>query len=137
VTFRGDSAEVALPPTASVELARARLAELRTGGVTPLADGINAGLSLARRAVADGWPPLLVLITDGRATGAGDALDRANAAAAEVAAAGLDAVVIDAEDGPHKLGLAHQLATAMGARHLRLDQMSPDRVESAVRDALH
>jgi magnesium chelatase subunit D len=137
VTFRGDSAEVALPPTASVELARARLAELPTGGVTPLADGINAGLSLARRAVADGWPPLLVLITDGRATGAGDALDRANAAAAEVAAAGLDAVVIDAEDGPHKLGLAHQLATAMGARHLRLDQMSPDRVESAVRDALH
>jgi magnesium chelatase subunit D len=136
VTFRGDSAEVALPPTASVELARARLAELPTGGVTPLADGINACLALARRAVADGWPPLLVLITDGRATGAGDALDRANAAAAEVAAAGLDAVVIDAEDGPHKLGLAHQLATAMGASHLRLDQMSPDRVESAVRDAL-
>ncbi len=136
VTFRGDAAEVVLPPTASVELARARLAELPTGGVTPLAEGISAGLSLARRAAADGWPPLLVLITDGRATGNQSALDRANAAAAEVAGAGFDVVVIDAEDGPNRLGLAQQLATSMDARCLRLDDMSPGTVEAAVRDAL-
>src|SRR5690606_12913036 len=55
VTFRGDTAEVVLPPTASIELARTRLAELPTGGVTPLGEGISAGLSLARRAQADGW----------------------------------------------------------------------------------
>ena len=67
-----------LPPTASVELARARLAELPTGGVTPLAEGITAGLSLARRAADDGWPPLLVLITDGRATGNQAARERAH-----------------------------------------------------------
>jgi magnesium chelatase subunit D len=136
VTFRGDAAEVVLPPTASVELARARLAELPTGGVTPLAEGINAGLSLARRAVADGWPPLLVLITDGRATGNQNALERANAVAAEVSAAHVDVVVIDAEDGPTRLGLAEQLATTMGARHLRLEELTPSQVEAAVRDAL-
>ena len=136
VTFRGDSAEVVLPPTASVELARTRLAELPTGGVTPLAEGINASLSIARRAASDGWPPLLVLITDGRATGHQAAGERARAAAADVGAAGLDVVVIDAEDGPTRLGLAEQLATTMGARHLRLEEMGPQRLEAAVRDAL-
>jgi magnesium chelatase subunit D len=136
VTFRGDTADVVLPPTASVELARARLAELPTGGVTPLAEGITAGLSLARRAAADGWPPLLVLLTDGRATGAQNALERAKAAAEEVAAADIDVVVLDAEDGPSRLGLAEQLATTMGARHVKLEEMSPDRVEAAVREAL-
>jgi magnesium chelatase subunit D len=136
VTFRGDSAEVVLPPTASVELARTRLAELPTGGVTPLAEGINAALSIARRAASDGWPPLLVLITDGRATGNQAAGERAQAAATDVAAAGLDVVVIDAEDGPTRLGLAEQLAMTMGARHLRLEEMGPQRLEAAVRDAL-
>jgi magnesium chelatase subunit D len=136
VTFRADSAEVVLPPTASVELARTRLAELPTGGVTPLAEGIEAALSIARRAAADGWPPLLVLITDGRATGHEHAADRAGAAAAEVAAAGLEVVVVDAEDGPTRLGLAEQLAATMGARHLRLEEMVSPQLEGAVRDAL-
>jgi magnesium chelatase subunit D len=136
VTFRGDAAEVVLPPTASVELARARLAELPTGGVTPLAEGIDAALAIARRAASDGWSPLLVLITDGRATGQQAALDRAMAAAAEVAAANLDVVVIDAEDGSTRLGLAEQLATTMGARYLRLDELSSAQVEAAVREAL-
>ncbi|HKE75825.1 MAG TPA: ATP-binding protein [Acidimicrobiales bacterium] len=136
VTFRSDTAEVVLPPTASIELARTRLAELPTGGVTPLAEGISAGLSIARRAASDGWPPLLVLITDGRATGHQSALDRARAAAEDVAAANIDVVVIDAEDGATRLGLAGQLAATMGARHLRLDEISPSAVETAVRGAL-
>ncbi|HEX6420412.1 MAG TPA: AAA family ATPase [Acidimicrobiales bacterium] len=136
VTFRGDAAEVALPPTASVELARTRLAELPTGGVTPLAEGLSAGLSLARRATADGWPPLLVVITDGRATGDQRAPERARAAATEIAAAGLDVLVVDAEGGGDRVGSAAELATAMGARLLRLDEMSPAGVESAVRAAL-
>ena len=69
VTFRGDAAEVVLKPTSSVEVARARLAELPTGGRTPLAAGILAALDLATapgRSAAH--RPLLVLFTDGRAT---------------------------------------------------------------------
>ncbi len=136
VTFRADTADVVLPPTASVELARTRLAELPTGGVTPLAEGITAGLSLARRAADDGWPPLFVLITDGRATGNQTARERALAAAGDVAASGLQVIVVDAEDGPTQLGLAGELAEAMGARHLRLDELTPTTVENAVREAL-
>jgi len=136
VMFRADAADVVLPPTASVELARTRLAELPTGGVTPLAEGITAGLSLARRAADDGWPPLFVLITDGRATGNQTARERALAAAGDVAASGLQVIVVDAEDGPTPLGLAAELAEAMGARHLRLDELTPATVENAVREAL-
>jgi magnesium chelatase subunit D len=136
VTFRANAADVVLPPTASVELARARLAELPTGGVTPLAEGITAGLSLARRAADDGWPPLLVLITDGRATGNQSARERALAAARDVAAAGVQVIVVDAEDGPTRLGLAVELADVMGARRLQLDELTPASVESAVREAL-
>ncbi|MDD9370895.1 MAG: VWA domain-containing protein, partial [Acidimicrobiales bacterium] len=136
VTFRGDSADVVLPPTASVELARTRLAELPTGGVTPLAEGLATGLSLARRAQADGWPPLLVLVTDGRATGNQNARERADAAAAELAAEGVEVVVIDAEDGPNRTGLADQLATATAGRCIRPAELTPAAVETAVRDAL-
>ena len=136
VTFRADGADVVLPPTASVELARSRLAELPTGGVTPLAEGITAGLSLARRAADDGWPPLLMLITDGRATGNQSARERALAAARDVAAAGVQVIVVDAEDGQNRLGLAVELAEAMDARHLQLDELTPASVETAVREAL-
>jgi magnesium chelatase subunit D len=136
LTFRGDNAEVVLPPTASVELARTRLAELPTGGVTPLAEGITAALSIAKRAATDGWPPLLVLVTDGRATGHQGAAERAQAAATDVAAANLDVIVVDAEDGLNRLGLAQQLATTMGARYVHLDEMSARPLETMVRDAL-
>ena len=40
ISFRGDSAEVVLPPTSSVDVAAARMRQLRTGGRTPPADGL-------------------------------------------------------------------------------------------------
>jgi magnesium chelatase subunit D len=73
VSFRGAGAEVRLPPTSSVELAARRLAELPTGGRTPLAAGLaRARGLLAAEAVRDpNRRPLLVLVTDGRANAVG------------------------------------------------------------------
>ncbi|HTJ74629.1 MAG TPA: AAA family ATPase [Acidimicrobiales bacterium] len=124
VTFRGDGADVALRPTGSVEVARARLTDLPTGGRTPLAAGISAALDLA------GDPhdrPLVVLVSDGRATAAADGQDplvAAKEAAAEVRRRRVPAVVVDAEDGHTRLGLAAELAEVMGARYLTLAQLS-------------
>ncbi len=124
VTFRGDGAEVALRPTGSVEVARARLTELPTGGRTPLAAGIATALGLAQHP-AD--RPLLVLVSDGRATAGPEGMDplvAAKEAAAEVRRRGVPAVVVDAEDGHTRLGLAAELAEAMGARYLTLPQLT-------------
>jgi magnesium chelatase subunit D len=78
-----------------------------------------------------------VLITDGRATSAGAYGGNPVAAAHEVADAvrrrGVSSVVVDAEDGPTRLGLARQLAEIMGARYLTLPELSARAVEEAVR----
>ncbi len=140
VTFRGDAAAVALRPTTSVEVARARLADLPTGGRTPLAAGIAAALELATSTGRrdDTERPLLVVVTDGRATAGPlsvDPVQAARDAAATVHRRGVAAVVVDVEEGPARLGLAGELAQAMGARHLTVGELSAGALTLAVRSA--
>ena len=75
ITFSGSAARVLLPPTSSVEAAAARLGELPTGGRTPLAAGLlRAHEVLATERLRDpDRRPLLVVVTDGRATSAATA----------------------------------------------------------------
>lgn len=139
VTFGGESATVALAPTGSIEVARARLSALTTGGRTPLAAGIAAALEVAGGARRSGHRPVVVLITDGRATAGppgADPLDAALAAAGEVRRAEVRAVVIDAEDGPTRLGLAAELAEVMGARCVVPGALTGDRIVEVVRAEL-
>jgi magnesium chelatase subunit D len=115
LTFRGSEATVVVPPTGSVELAARRLRDLPVGGRTPLAAGLEAVRQLIRR---EGWRdparrPILVLITDGRATGDGDAVAQAKRAASALARTAATSIVVDAEEGPVRLGLA-----GVVARHL-------------------
>jgi len=132
VGFRGDGAEVLLSPTPSIEVARNRLGGLTTGGETPLAEGVLAALRIAT-AVPPEDDALLVVLTDGRATGAPDAFDRALAAAAQVRRAGVQAMVLDCESGGRRLGLARQLAESMGAACVRADDLQPDRFAGLIR----
>ncbi|HUQ63607.1 MAG TPA: ATP-binding protein [Acidimicrobiales bacterium] len=141
VTFRGDSAEVALRPTGSVEVARARLGELSTGGRTPLAAGLTAAFELATAGNVGntGHRPLIVVVSDGRATSGpkgSDPLDAAWAQAAAVRRRSIPAVVIDVEEGPTRLGLSAKLAEAMGARYLTLQTLSAGELATAVREAV-
>jgi magnesium chelatase subunit D len=139
VTFRGSGAELALPPTWSVEAAAARLRELPTGGRTPLAAGLlKAHDTLRVERVRDPQRrPLLVVVTDGRATGArgSDAVGQAHRAAGLVAAAGTASVVVDCESGPVRLGLATRLGTALGATTLRLEELAAESLAATVRGA--
>ena len=136
VSFRGDDAEVVLRPTGSVEVARARLADLPTGGRTPLAAGIASALHLATSrptGAAATHRPLLVVVSDGRATSApagADPLAAARAAAEAVRRRAVPAVVVDAEEGT-RLGLARELAQLMGARYLTLPELSADGLRAA------
>jgi magnesium chelatase subunit D len=122
LTFRGSEATVVVPPTASVELAARRLRDLPVGGRTPLAAGLEAVRQLIRR---ESWRdparrPIVVVITDGRATGGGpaalgDPLAQARRAAAALARLRATSIVVDAEEGPVRLGLAADLARHLGA----------------------
>jgi magnesium chelatase subunit D len=144
VTFAGEEARVALRPTGSVEVAQARLADLPTGGRTPLGPGLRVALDVAR-AAGHRDPdrrPVIVVVTDGRATSAGrsqtgappdgDPTGAALAAATEIAAAGIEALVVDAETGDVRLGLARQLAETMGAHYTALPDLRADVLTRAV-----
>ena len=72
IAFRGEGAELLLPPTRSLTRARRSLAELPGGGGTPLAAGIALARTLADQAAARGATPLLVFLTDGSANIAAD-----------------------------------------------------------------
>jgi magnesium chelatase subunit D len=127
-----------LPPTSSVPVARTRLARLRTGGRTPLADGRLRSREVLRveRLRDPHRRPLLVLLTDGRATvaarTAGDPLHDAYRAAALLAADGIATVVVDCEGGPVRLGLAARLAAAARGAVVGIDELSADRVAGVV-----
>jgi len=135
VTFRGAEATVALPPTRSVDIAAARLDEVPAGGRTPLAEGLlEAARVLTRERMRDPrLRPLLVLVTDGRATGGKDAVARSQQAAEYVAGLGVTTVVIDGESGPLRLGLALRLAELLRAEHLPVAEVSAEALAGTVR----
>ncbi|MEU6138516.1 VWA domain-containing protein [Nocardioides sp. NPDC047086] len=142
ITFRGESAELVLPPTGSVDLAAARLDEVPAGGRTPLAEGLlEAARVLQREHLRDpDLRPLLVVVTDGRANSSRktaqahgkDAVRRSQQAAAYVAGLGVTTIVIDSESGPMRLGLARELAVHLGAEHVPVAEVSAEALTSAV-----
>ncbi|GAB7034292.1 putative cobaltochelatase [Streptomyces sp. NPDC021749] len=135
ITFRGAGAEVALPPTSSVEAGAARLASLPTGGRTPLSEGLLAAHEVLRveRMRDPARRPLLVVVTDGRATGGPEPRVRASRAARLLAADGTASVVVDCEAGPVRLGLAGELARDLRGTAVTLDALRADSVSALVR----
>ena len=137
VTFRDNKAEVVLPPTGSVEIAAVRLDELPAGGRTPLAEGLAEATEVIRRERLrePACRPLLVVLTDGRATAGAEPVQRSLLAADQIAAQGLSAVVVDCENGRMRLGLARTLAEHLRAEYVPLPQVSAEALTDVVRDA--
>ena len=126
VSFRDARAQVVHPPGAPLQHAARAVRDLRTGGRTPLAAGLDTAAELIRRERSrdPSRRALAVVLTDGRA------LDRSGAVARAAAALGrmADAVhVIDTEEGPARLGLARTLAAAAGAQAVPLPGMPSPR----------
>ena len=135
ITFRQQDARVLLPPTTSAHIAGRRLARFDTGGRTPLAQGLLAARDMVvrERARDRARRSLVVVLTDGRATGGPDPLGRARIAAARLVAEGAAAVVVDCETSYVRLGLAEDLAVHLNARSVRLDQLRADNLTALVR----
>ncbi len=134
ITFRGAGAEVALPPTSSVDAGAARLEKLPTGGRTPLAAGLLRAHEVLRveRLRDPSRRPLLVVVTDGRATGGPEPLQRAARAARLLAGEGTASVVVDCEQGPVRLGLAAELGRELRGPVVTLDELRADSISALV-----
>ncbi|BBY60092.1 magnesium chelatase subunit D family protein [Mycolicibacterium sarraceniae] len=137
ITFRQDGARVLLPPTTSAHIASRRLTRFDTGGATPLAQGLLAARDIViRERVRDRTRrPLVVVLTDGRATGGPDPLGRSRSAARQLVAEGAAAVVVDCETSYIRLGLAADLAENLEAPLLQLEQLRAEYLAQALRRA--
>lgn len=139
IAFRGERAELVLAPTRQVEQAERALTELPTGGRTPLAHALQlaAQTLLAQQ---DTLTPLLVVLSDGRANIAlderQDPWHEALALAAELAARGTPALVLDTERDWVRLGRARELAQALQAEYLPLDHLTGEQLTLTIRERL-
>ncbi len=143
IAFRGPKAEVLLPPTRGIDRAEEALRVLPTGGRTPLAHALALARETIRQAQrsAPDRLVLLVLLSDGKANvslpeSPGDPWQQALQAAADLTADGIPALVLDSDAGYVRLGRAQQLAEALGAEHLPLEELSAETLILKVRQRL-
>jgi magnesium chelatase subunit D len=135
ITFRGSEAALALPPTSSIDTAARRLEQLPSGGRTPLAEGLLCAAETLRleRIRDPRRRPLLVLVTDGRATYGPDAVGRSRLIADRLRQIGVASLLIDCESGRMALGLARTLSIHLGAQYVTVGEVAADQLVAAVR----
>jgi magnesium chelatase subunit D len=137
IAFRGQAAEVLMPPSQSVELARRALDVLPTGGGTPLASALLAGREMADQARMRGiMQSVLVLLTDGRGNvpwqEGQNPKEELQQICRYVAASGLHVVVVDTQRSYLSRGEARQLADWLGGDYAYLPGASGDEVADFV-----
>ncbi|MDO9167493.1 MAG: putative cobaltochelatase [Methylobacter sp.] len=137
ISFRGESGQLLLSPTRSVDLAEQNLRELPTGGRTPLPHALSLALETLEKT---GMPPLLVVLTDGKANVAlndgNDPWQESLRFAELLAERGVPALILDTETGYLRLGKARQLAQALGAECLTLEELSAENLALTVRGCI-
>ncbi len=138
IAFRGQKAEIILPPTRSLVRAKRGLSGLPGGGGTPLATAIEASLDLALGIARRGETPVIVMLTDGKANIARDgtpgreqAGHDAQAAAKMIAVAGLPVMLIDTSPQPSIA--AQEIAATMHARYMPLPHAGAVQVSQVIK----
>jgi magnesium chelatase subunit D len=133
VTFAGESADVVLPPTDSVDLAARHLKSLPTGDRTPLPAGIEASAAVVDRADPDA--AVVVILTDGRANaGSSSPTADTRVAARRLADREAEVLVVDAGTD-QRTSLVGDIVTGADGERVPLADLTPDRVAGAVQRA--
>ncbi|MCS7226144.1 MAG: magnesium chelatase ATPase subunit D [Gloeomargarita sp. SKYB31] len=144
IAFRGQNAQVLLPPSQSVERARRELDILPTGGGTPLASALLTAWQLAQQARQRGVANItLVLMTDGRANvglqaPAGDRQrlrDEVQRLATRLRADAIHALVLDTQVNYLSRSEAAQLAQWLGGRYVYLPNARAEQIAQALATA--
>jgi len=139
VAFKGEKAEIILPPTRSLERAKKELEELPVGGKTPLSQGLWESLKAFKKEMQKNKriKPLLVLISDGRANVSmgknSSPFKEAKNVAEEIKKAEIKSLVLDTETGFIKLGNLKEIARSLGAQYFLLEEIKAQTIVEAVK----
>ncbi|UAL07012.1 MAG: putative cobaltochelatase [Candidatus Methanogranum gryphiswaldense] len=137
IVFRGTTAEIVLPPTNSIVLAKKSMDEIPTGGKTPLGDGLIKAHELITKEQSKDPKirPMMVVVSDGRGNvSRSDAkpMDEISSICLSIRECGYPSLVLDSEMGMLTLGFAKKLADKMDAKYLKLEDLRADTVSNAI-----